>query len=142
MALSDRKLGKDAWVGWIDGSGTVSIGGDRRNLDITREVMTTNMEAGNDTAAAQKATLFHYAAELTVFYSGTAGTAVANRLKEGNEGTLVYGPLGSATGRPKGGFPAVVVSQNRAIPFPDGIEITYSFEGQGELSYDENTAVW
>lgn len=142
MSLTDRKLGKDAKLFWIDSTGTVEISGDRRSADITREVMTQNMEAGNDTAAAQKATLYHYAAEMTAFYIGTAGTAVANRLKEGSEGTLIYGPLGTAAGLPKGGFPALVVGAPMSIPFPDGIEITVTWEGQGALSFDDRSAVW
>lgn len=142
MAFSQRITGKNAKVLFIHSGGTVDLSGERRNLDITREVKTVNMEAGNDTAEAVKATLYHYAAELTMLSAGTAGTATMNKVIEGTEGTILWGADGTASGKPKGGFPALVVSQNESIPYPDAVEYSVSFEGQGSLAFDPTTATW
>lgn len=143
MSLTTRINGINAKVFWIDAIGTVDLSADRRNLDVTREVMTFDAQAGNDMAAAKKATLYHYAATLTMFSTGTAGTASMNRIKEGSEGTLVWGKEGTATGKGKDGFPALVVSHNDPVPYPDGQEITVTFEGQGALAFDSRAgAAW
>lgn len=142
MSFSERKTGIALKVQFIHSGGTADLSGERRSLDITQEVLTVNAEAGNDTAAAVKATLYHYAAQLTMYTRGTAGTATMNGVKEGTEGTLVWGELGTTAGLPKGGFPALVVSQNKTVPFPDMIEYTISFEGQGALAFDDRSAVW
>lgn len=142
MSFSTRQIGKNLKVFWIDASGTVDLSADRRAFDFTYETETLEMAAGNDTARAYKPTLMALGGELTALYNGTAGTASMSRVKPQSEGTVVWGPDGTATGRPKWGFPAVVKTQNYSYPYPDAIEVTISFDPQGDLSFDGNTAVW
>lgn len=142
MSLSQRINSIQTKVYWIDSSGTVDLSGDRRVLDVTLGVTTADMEAGNDLATAKKALLEDNSASLTMFSAGTAGTASMARIKAGSEGTLVWGELGTAAGLPKGGFPVVVTSFKQPMQFPDPIEISVEFAGQGALTYDPREDVW
>jgi hypothetical protein len=143
MAFSERQTGKDFYAGWIDGSGTVTLSADYTAFNEDYEQETADMSAGNDGMRGFKATLKNWSASIEFFYTGTAGTATAARLQPGDTGTLLWGPLGSATGKPKWGIAALVAKRSRPIPFDDGIKVTVEFLPQGaDYAYDGDTIVF
>lgn len=143
MAFADRMTGVSLYVGWIDGSGTVTINGDFTALNVDYELETADLTAGTDAMRAYKGTIKNFNASLEQFYTGTAGTAVAARLEPGDTGTLLWGPKGTATGMPKWGIAAMVTKVSMPIPFDDGIKTTLDFVPQGaDLAYNGNTIVF
>lgn len=142
MSFSQRITGKNAKVYWIDGSGTADLSGDRRALEISDSYDTVDASAGTDTARGMKPTLRVLGATLTALHIGTAGTATYARIDAGSEGTLVWGPIGTASGAPKGAFPAVVKSFNTSFPYDNNAEINITFEPQGDYSSNPTSATW
>lgn len=142
MTLSNRKTGKDTKVYWIDGSGTVDISGNYRQFNVSDSFDTVDASAGADTARGMKGTLRVLGASMAALYDGTAGTAVRNRLATGNEGTLLYGLEGTAAGKPKGAFPAIVKTQNVNGSYDDMISVDFTWEPQGDYVHNPNTATW
>lgn len=142
MSFSQRITGKNAKVLWIDGSGTVDLSGDRRALNISDSYDTVEMSAGTDTARAYAPTLRVLGADLTALHIGTAGTANYARVEAGDVGTLAWGPIGTASGAPKGAFPAVVKTFNTSFPYDGAAEVNITFEPQGDYSSNPNSATW
>jgi hypothetical protein len=143
MAFADRMTGKDLYVGWIDSSGTANLSGDFTAFTPDYELETADLSAGADVMRAYKGTLKNFKATLEQFYTGTAGTAVAARLEPGDTGTLLWGPLGSASGKPKWGIHTLVTKVSMPIPFDDGIKVTLEFAPQGaDLAFNGNSATF
>lgn len=139
-----RLQGKDLKVFWIDGSGTADISGHRRTLDISEEAEMKDTTAGNDAARNYEPLHLVLGASYTALYDGTAGTAVSYRLRAGAEGSVVFGPLGTASGAPKGSFAAVVSQHNMSVPYDDNIEVSIEFMPQTTSGWvsDYRSATW
>lgn len=142
MTFSQRITGKNSKVFWIDSSGTADLSGDRRTLEISDSFDTVDASAGTDTARGMLPTLRVLGATLTALNIGTAGTAVYNRIAAGSAGTLMWGEIGTASGAPKGAFPAVVKSFTKSLPYDGMSEINVTFEPQGDYSSNPNSATW
>ena len=78
-----------------------------------------------------------------VFDDNAAGTAAEAVLKVGNEGTLLWGPYGTATGRPKWGVVARVTQWNQSHTYDDVIETEVKFSViSGSYVFYGGTALW
>lgn len=131
MAVANRMTGPNLYVEFVHSGGTVNLTGDQRSLSTTREQELVDATAGADGARVNKATLKNFAASLEMMYIGTAGSATHGALTLGLEGTLRYYPKGTASGNPKGAFPAIVQSSSLEIPYDDMVTFTMEFAGQG-----------
>lgn len=141
MAVSDRMTGPNLYVEYVHSGGTVNLTGDQRTLSVAREQELVDATAGADGARVNKATLKNFSATLECLYIGTAGSATHGALALGLEGTLRYYPKGTASGNPKGAFPAIVQSSSLEIPFDDMVTFTFEFAGQGAEIWDPFTSV-
>ena len=142
MAAANRITGADLVVLFVDGSGTVDLTGDQRNFTPNREQATADVTAGGDSWRVSKATIKNFSATLEVLMTGTAGTATMSRIDVGDEGTLLWGELGTATGKPKWGYPVIVSNASQSIPFDDAAVWTVEFQGQGDEVFNGNTSTW
>ena len=142
MAEANRLTGKDLIVLWVDAGGTVDLSGDFRALNLNREQETTDITAGGDSARSYRGTVKKFGAKLETLFIGTAGSAAYTAVALGAEGTLLYGPQGTAVGQPKGGFPAIVSKQNIDLPYDEVVTMTVEFQGQGGEVANPNTDVW
>lgn len=131
MAIADRYSGKNLYVRFITASGTANLSGDFRKLTVNRKQQTWDATAAADGAVVNKATVKEFDASLESLYIGTAGTAAFNIASLGAEGTLEYFPEGTATGKPKGSFPAIVTEQPFSTGYNEGTMVTISWKGQG-----------
>ena len=145
MSFANRLTGKNLFVGWIDsGGGTVMLAlhGDYTAFTPDIEMEMVDMSAGADAMRGYKATLKNFNGMLERYYLGTAGTAADTRLQPGDEGTLLWGELGTAAGKPKWGIPTIVSKVSMPIKFDDKVLITTEFKPQGDFVFDGTTATW
>ena len=131
MSATQRITGKNLVVQFQTGGQTYVISGDQTSLEITMDANEADMTAGADDYVYMKPTTKLTGATLTCKYIGTAGSATWGALPVGTEGTLIYAPEGTATGKPKGGFPCYVKSKSKSIPYNDAGVRTATFSPQG-----------
>lgn len=142
MTVTNRLTGKDLYVGFIGSGGTANLSGDQRAFEVTAEQETADVTAGADGARAVKPTVQNFGASLEVLFTGTAGSAAMAIATLGAEGTLTYGPQGSASGKPKGAFPAIITKRDITMNFDDAVVVKFEFAGQGDETSDPTTATW
>jgi len=109
---------------------------DYREFSFSEEVGMADASAGSDAARTYLTTLEDGTATLSLLMQadGTASTAPAQLLEKGAEGTLEWGPEGTATGKPRRYVNAIVQSYEERSPYDDVIEITASFQFSGEVT--------
>ena len=134
MAVATRYTGKDLYVAF-GGTGLTS---DQRSFTVTREQETADITAGADGFRAFKATIKNFTASLEILADSSAtGTAMLGAIQEGTEGTLEWGPLGTASGKPKNEVPVIVTSVSITLNFDDAVVYSIDFQGQGAFTTDE-----
>lgn len=130
MANTGRIAGKDLYVSF---NGTV-ISGDQTSVSWSEEG-----DMADVTAAADA---FHYyvymrkdgTLDFEAFFDASSTTAYA-ACAVGSEGTLIVGPAGTASGKPKYTWTrAVVASRGMAIPFDDGVTWPCTFQFSSAVS--------
>lgn len=137
-----RYTGSALYIGWIDDSGTANLSGDWREFNVDDDLDTVDLSAANDGAKFNKGTLAELKSDATILFIGTPGTALMYRIRRGAEGTLIFGPLGTATGMPKGGYKAVVVKHSPDFKYDGEITIKVSWKGQGDYVYHPSIAAF
>lgn len=142
MAPTQRLTGKNLYVGWIDATGTATISGDQTSFDTGLEMETVDASAGADNWRVFLATMQNGSFKMESYFKGTNGTAVQARIEQGDTGTLLWGPEGTAAGKPKWGIPALVTKSDYTFPFDNLIKVTTEWQQQGDLAYNGNTIVF
>lgn len=105
----------------------------------------TEMTAGVDAVRWYMPTVRRAAPKLRGAYDAitATGTAILAALTEGAEGTLVWGPAGTAAGNPKWGILARVSRFNVTATYDGEAEFEVEWiNRQGTFVYDGRTAVW
>ncbi len=126
--------GSGASIQWIYSGGTAAINGNFRQVQHNPEVELLEVTAGADTAksylAAQKGgqTVVSGLIDTGGTIGNVAGTAA---LVEGTGGTLILGPEGTATGKPKHTCPAISlgIQENYQYNAPSEFSITFQWNG-------------
>lgn len=139
--MPDRKTGADYYIAFKG----VDITPRYRRFDPGLREETADVTAGGDQVRLYAPTLRVVNPRLTGIYdSGTAiGTAILAALTEGGEGTLLWGPEGTATGRPKWGILARVTRFNIPAEYDGETEIEVEWANRaGAFLFDGRTATW
>lgn len=142
MAIADRFTGKDFYARFIHSGGTVALTGDHTEFSVEVSYDTTEITAGSETAKSYLTTLEDATMSLTLFNTGTTGSALAVALEPGTYGTLEWGPQGTASGKPKFGCAAYVTGFSESYPFADSVQREYSFQRSGDWVSNYGTVVW
>lgn len=142
MSAADRITGSNVVGRWIHSGGTAVITGDANKLNVTRQQNVVNATAYGDGAEVNKPTYKVFGATLEGYFIGTAGSATLGSVALGGEGTLVYGVAGTATGKPKGSFPAIVTKADIDAPYDNMVTFKFEFKGQGNEIDNPFTAVF
>lgn len=142
MAVANRYTGKNLFLQWIDASGTVNFAGDQKSFEWDWEADTEDMAAGSDDYHYAYGTLLNIKAKLEIMETGSSGTSVAARLEPLDEGTLIWGPQGSATGKPKWGAALLVKKNSPKYPFDKAVVRSIDFEAKGGLVFNGNSATF
>lgn len=141
MSAAQRYTGSNLVVHFITTDGTATLTGDGRNLEVTREYESADVTAGADGARTYKKTLQNMSATFEALFIGENGTASHTIAALGAEGTLLYYPGGTATGKPKGGFPCFISKKDESYPFDDAAIISMEFMSMGAPLFDPNEDV-
>lgn len=133
--------GKNLYVSF----GGVVLSGEQRSFDVTLSQETADATAGADdyrnfvnTVKSIEASM-----ELVMKQHSTGGSAIKVALAAGAEGTLLWGPEGTAAGLPKYGFVARISEASETIPFDDVWVKNITFQNAGTaLLFDGVTNLW
>lgn len=140
-----RLTGKDLYVAWIDAQGTAALQADFKVFEYDNEIDSADLSAGSDSNRVWGETLGDLSFNLEMMYNsdnvGTAAAALYGRIAAGNSGTLVWGPEGTASGKPKGSCYVFVSKHSHAQPFDDGVTRSIEFKPKGTWS-NPDTHVW
>lgn len=143
MAASDRLVGTNLLVQFIHSGGTAEISGDYTTFTVTRDSQMADLTAGDDGGQYNKFLYQINSATLESYYDGTVSSAsIGTAMVRGTEGTILYGPSGTATGSPKGGFPAVVKKADFSEPYDNAITLSFEFSGQGTELFNPAVDSW
>lgn len=115
---------------YISFGGTV-VSGKQRTLSKNGSMDTVDTTSGADTDKSYATTLRDATFDITILDDGTAGANARQALAEGNSGTLIYGPEGTATGKPKYECYAHVTSFNTSYPYDGEVEFQVSLQKSG-----------
>lgn len=129
MAVADRFTGKNMYITL---NGTV-VSADFTSVKMTREVGKAEKTAGADTHASYIPTYLDTTVEVeSLKKSGTAGTsewsALTTVLGPASDGTLIWSPEGTATGKPKHTATGFLESIEVEFPFDDTVQLTIGFQ--------------
>jgi hypothetical protein len=101
-----------------------------RSFEQNEEVGLVDHSAGADVPRTYLTTLEDGTATLETL-AEAAGTALWNAVDKGTEGTLEFGPEGTASGKPKHTVNAIVKSRRRSHVFEDVVKINVEFQFSG-----------
>jgi hypothetical protein len=141
MAVANRIVGANLQIVWQTGGTVVRLDGDQTTFDVTWGNQSADVTAAVDGGVEEKPTLQEISYSLSSFYDSSQGTAWLN-VTPGTEGTLLFGPQGTASTNPKGGSRAFVSAKSPSIPFNDGVVQSVEFRGQGTMLFDIDTDTW
>ncbi len=119
-------------VRWTNSGGTATLTGLQRSVELDISMDTADHTGGTHDYRRRKATVGDFTLEVEVLWEGTGGSAANAAIAMGGEGTIELGPLGSASGRPKGTYPVICVGKTLPMPFDGELLQTFSFEGNGD----------
>jgi hypothetical protein len=129
-----RYVGKDLVVYWIITGGTVDLSADFRTLTTSEKVADVDATAGADTYAFHLPTFSDADTKLELLdnssHASTYWGSIAPRL----EGTLMWYPLGTASGKTYHKMAAYISGRDRKIPYADVVDITLAFQSQSAPS--------
>ena len=121
----------------------VTISGTQRTFEFEHEEEQIDASAGADTYRTFIPSMRVINPKMEAIMEDKAsGSAVQNVLDIGQEGTLVWSPEGTASGKPRWGITARVSKAAQTMPFDDvhGISVEWVNTSQA-LVYDGSTAV-
>lgn len=109
---------------------------DFREFSADHEIGTADASAGSDAARTYLTTLEDGTASLGLLLQtdGTAATDPRQLLAIGSEGTLEWGPEGTASGKPRRYVNAIVTSIGENVPYEDVVEVNVEFQFSGQLT--------
>lgn len=131
MPANTSFIGNLAVVQWIWSGGTIALQGDYRKLDLTTSVKEAVTTAGSDAREGRLPTIKDFKAAVSLV-ARQAGTAVLAGLAEGVSGTLIVGPEGTATGKPKTTASAICQGADQHYLYSDTSLIDCTWDGDGD----------
>ena len=129
MAVADRHTGKNMYITY---NGTV-LSADYQTVTVKREFGKAEKTAGADSHASYIPTYGDTSVELEVLKKGgTAGTTewgvLVGALGTSTDGTLIWAPEGTASGKPKTTATGFIESLETEYPFDDIVKVTITFQ--------------
>jgi hypothetical protein len=121
--------GSAMYLAWVWSGGTVQLETKFRNFSWKPTLEWIDASGGSDAFEVMlpgigRGSDIPYT---RVMPEGTAGTALLGAVATRNEGTLIYGPAGTATGNPKFEIPAVSGGPAIDQPYDDVVILTVNF---------------
>ena len=112
------------------------LSGEYRTLTVSETQNVADASAGDDTGTTRVSTLTDatFTVEM-VALAGTAGTAIWGAVDPGAQGTLEWGPEGTATTKPKYTQYVIVAGRDQNIVYNDVVtwSITFNSNDQNKI---------
>jgi len=122
--------GKDTSISWIYSGGTIQVDLKYRSVNYNPDISLLDQSGGADThksyIAGQKDGTFSFTG---VAQSG--GTVLMTALARGTGGTIIYGPEGTAAGKPKTTIPAISKGARLNVQYDVLTEISCELQQNG-----------
>jgi len=129
------------YLAWVWSGGTALLASDFRSFSYQPTLSLIDASAGADTFRNYLPGIGEggdISLSLVMPTGATGGTALLAALASGNQGTLLYGPEGTVTGRPKITIPAFSRGPAFNQPYDDVVEMTVGFQQSSAAT----TAAW
>ena len=130
--------GSALYLAWVYGGGTVTLHGDFRSFDWTPTLSLIDSTAGSDTFREYIGGIGEGGDINVSMVMQTSGTQLITALGRGTAGTLLYGPEGTASNKPKSTIPAISKGPAYSQPYDDVVEFKVSFQQTAA----ETNATW
>jgi hypothetical protein len=118
------------------------ISGGQREMSYTQDLNMIDAGAGSDPWMIEVPGRKSGDITISFLETGTAGTPLWAAVEIGEYGTALWGPLGTASGNPKGGVTARVTSNERVYPYEDMAMRTITFRQCGTPLFVDSTDTW
>src|SRR5512139_2745862 len=130
--------GSAMYLAWVYTGGTIALNTDFRQFDWTPTLSLIDSTAGSD-SFREYITGIGEGGDISLsMVLQTGSTALISALARGTNGTLLYGPEGTATNKPKSTIPAISKGPSYSQPYDDIVEFKVSFQ----QSAAETNASW
>lgn len=120
--------GSALYLAWIYSGGTVTLHGDFRSFDWTPSLALIDSTAGSDSFREYIPGIGEGGDIALSCVMQASGTALITALARGNQGTILYGPEGTATGKPKSTIPAISKGPAYSQPYDDVVEFKVAWQ--------------
>ena len=134
--------GSSLVVQWVQAAATTTLTGDHRTFSYTPSISMIDETAGADAnklylPGAKDGNMTYEA----VLQSGTGagGTLTFSTLTEGNIGTVIWMPEGTASTKTKITIPAISQGVSYSVPYADVIPVTVNWQQNGARVEGTNT---
>lgn len=128
----ERFIGQDLYLAF---NGT-DLSTRYKSFEESEEMGLVDQSAGPDTARTYLTTLEDGTASAEIL-AEQSGSAEWNALDKGTEGTLEWGPEGTASGKMRHWVNAIVKSRKKAIVHEDIVKISVEFQMSGAVTDTE-----
>jgi len=142
MAAADRNTGGSAVYHFLPTGGTpgtdeIVLSSDITSFDEGRSTDTTDMAAGNETTRFPKATIEELSGSASIF---DADQVYIPSILPGATGLMTVYKKDIGSGLPYHSYNCLLTGFDRSIPFDDSIEISLTWERQGAMVVEYETA--
>lgn len=120
--------GSAMYLAWVWTGGTAVLNTDFRQFEWTPSLALIESTAGADTFREYISGIGEGGDISLSCVMQSAGTALITALARGNAGTILYGPEGTATGKPKSTIPAISKGPAYSQPYDDVVEFKVSWQ--------------
>lgn len=113
----------------------VAINTDYKSLSMSETIDTVDITAGSETTRRHIPTISSAEMSFEVFQTdvtSTGGTAIRGVLAVGTQGTLIWGPEGTAANMPKYSCVATITQLDISYPFDGAVEMSATFMRNGD----------
>lgn len=120
--------GSALYLAWVWSGGTVTLQGDFRQFSWTPTLSLIESSAGSDTFREFIPGIGEGGDISCTMVMQAGGTALIAALARATEGTILYGPEGTATNKPKSTIPAISKGPSYSQPYDDVVEFSVSWQ--------------
>jgi len=130
--------GSAMYLAWIYSGGTIVLNTDFRQFDWTPSLALIDSTAGADTFREYISGIGEGGDISLSCVMQASGTALISALARATAGTILYGPEGTASGKPKSTIPAISKGPAYSQAYDDVVEFKVSWQ----QSAAETNATW
>lgn len=143
MALTGKYTGRDLVIRFIHAGGTTVVSGEYRSLSVSESGESADTTAGSAPYKTHVPTLIEVSGDFSYLDEGTANS-IGSALAVHTQGTLEWGPRGTANGAPRYGIPVTIMGVESPVEYAGELVRTVNWVGNGNwtANYDRSGSTW